>query len=290
MMNALVFILKAAAVLTLAYVVRERRAPSTPRKPSSALAVQEARPPDAGQAILRERRRLASDIHDGALQFATCALNSLRQAHRGLERDHAAFQPLTDGVRFAEAAIDSIRTAIVPLASSTPVASGLTRRLERLLQSAARSSNMRIHVGPLPDLSNLPEVEEIVAGIVGEALTNAAQHANARNVWVDIQVKNDAVTGIVRDDGVGFNPKATERKARTRKHFGLYLIRERARLAGGEVTITSQSNAGTLVETRLPLHLPIDILPGSLLPGPSRTAEAPRPSRGRRLIGDPPDR
>jgi signal transduction histidine kinase len=270
MMNALVFILKAAAVLTLVCAVRGRRAPPTACESSGTLRLQEVRSPDVGQAILRERRRLASDIHDGALQFATCALNALRQAHLGLERDHPVFQPLTDGVRFAEAAVESIRTAIAPLASSTQAPSGLARRLERPLQSAARSTDMRFHVGPLPDLSHLPDVEEAVAGIVGEALTNATQHSNARNVWVDIEMKNGVVTGRVRDDGVGFNPGAAEPNARMRRHFGLYLIRERARLAGGKVNITSQSNAGTVVEARLPLRLAIGVLPG----GPAESSPA----------------
>ncbi len=264
MSNSLVSVLKVTVALTVAHVILGRRAPRAPYEPASALDALGARPPDDAQAILRERRRLASDIHDGALQFVTCALNSLRQARRYLEQDHPAFQSLTDGVHFAQAAVDEIRSAIVPLVSSSPVAPGLTRRLERLMRSVARSSSTRVHVGPLPDLSHLPEVEEAVAGIVGEAVTNAVQHANARNVWVDVLLKEGIVTGVVRDDGIGFDPKTTEREARRRKHFGLYLIRERARLAGGKVTIKSQSNAGTLVEARLPLRPPVDVMPGGL--------------------------
>lgn len=216
-----------------------------------------------GRLISMERRRIAADIHDGALQFLIGALCSLRQAERLLEREereHQAFQALTNGAQLLQAAVDEIRNVIFPLRSDGPVAPRLADQVQGMMRRLPSAASMVVHVAPLPDLSNAPAVEEAVAGIIGEALTNAAKHAQARNVWVEVSISHNAVTGLVRDDGIGFDLHETECQAQIRKNLGLYLIQERARLVGGDVTITSNPNAGTIVRARLPLRPPVETL------------------------------
>ncbi len=206
--------------------------------------------------ILMERRRIAAEIHDGTLQHLTAALNRLRIAARLIKREHPAFHALADGAHLVQASIDETRSAIFPLVSR-PSAPRLATRVLRVVRRLRSRTSMSVHLAPLPILSDRPAIEEAMGGIIEEALMNASKHAKARNVWVEVSVGDAVVTGIVRDDGVGFSPLETAGPAAVRKSLGLRLIRERARLTGGDVQISSQPNGGTIVQARLPLGTPV---------------------------------
>jgi len=92
-------------------------------------------------------------------------------------------------------------------------------------------------------------VRETVLRTVSEALTNSARHAYAHHVWVQVVVENDVLCVTIRDDGVGFDRERVEGQS---GHYGLMGLRERARLAGGELDITSTEGKATIVAMQLP--------------------------------------
>lgn len=200
-------------------------------------------------------------MHDNVLQLLTSALCSLRLSEKLLERQHPASQALADGVHLAQSAADAIRKAIFPLKSGAPVTHMLSARVHDVIRRLPHHDPISVHLAPLPDLSEVPAIEEAVAGILGEALTNAGTHAGARNVWAEVAVGQDGVSVLVRDDGSGFDPEATERQAPVRHTLGLHLMRERARAVGGRVAIASHRNAGTTVHASIPLTQPVERLP-----------------------------
>jgi signal transduction histidine kinase len=89
--------------------------------------------------------------------------------------------------------------------------------------------------------------------IVQESLTNIAKHAQASRADIAIENDPDALTLRIEDDGVGFSPLAPRKPG----SFGLFGLRERASLMGGEATITSAPGEGTTVEVRLPNEAPV---------------------------------
>lgn len=211
------------------------------------------------RAVLLERRRLAADLHDGPLQLLAGALASLRASEREFEQPSStpsAREALADGIRLVQAAANEMRSIVYPLAFSPSHAPDLEETARRVMGRFAPAAPTAVHLSPLPDLSWAPTVEEAVVGIIGEALANAGKHAHASNVWVEVTADATAVTCAIRDDGVGFDIDAAERAARLRKSLGLHLIQERARLAGGSVTITSHPQRGTVVQARIPLPPP----------------------------------
>jgi len=137
-----------------------------------------------------------------------------------------------------------------------------------------------MHVAPLPDLSTMPAIEEAAAGIIREAVTNAGNHSGALAVWVEVQLREDAVTIHVQDNGKGFDPRAVERRSRQQKHIGLYLLRDRARAVGGSLTIKSRPRAGTHITARLPIgtspELPLGSSPKPATPDSARVHPASR--------------
>ena len=77
--------------------------------------------------------------------------------------------------------------------------------------------------------------------MVAEALTNIARHARASQCGVSLSCADGWLEVRVADDGAGFDPAAAEGQA---GHYGLLGMRERARLAGGTLEVTSRPAPG----------------------------------------------
>jgi signal transduction histidine kinase len=83
-----------------------------------------------------------------------------------------------------------------------------------------------------------------------EALLNVVKHADVDDAFLTLVVDEEQVLASVRDEGPGFDPSSV-RPDRGR-HVGLGLLRERARLSGGELEIVSRRGEGTSLTLRLP--------------------------------------
>jgi signal transduction histidine kinase len=83
-----------------------------------------------------------------------------------------------------------------------------------------------------------------------EALLNVVKHADVDAAKAELHVDDNWVTAVVVDQGVGFEPEAVTSEGG--RHVGLGLLRERARLVGGAVEVTSWRGAGTTLALRLP--------------------------------------
>ncbi len=105
---------------------------------------------------------------------------------------------------------------------------------------------------PLPVMVSAPPrrfpdtVESIAYFFVSEAVTNAARHAAASVVHVEVTVAGDEVTVRVSDDGIGGANPATPGGS------GLLGMRDRVVALGGRMTVTSPTGRGTTVVARLP--------------------------------------
>ena len=104
---------------------------------------------------------------------------------------------------------------------------------------------------PCDDLLRLPhEVEIALFRIVQEALTNAAKHARARAVTVAFSVGPRSIQVEVRDDGVGFDPKAAG--SADHQCLGLLGMAERAEAVRGSLKVDSAPGRGTIVGVEVP--------------------------------------
>jgi signal transduction histidine kinase len=92
------------------------------------------------------------------------------------------------------------------------------------------------------------EVQTAVFRILQEALTNVRRHAHADSVHVLLEQDRDGLSLEVADDGVGID----EAVAGAPSSLGLMGMRERAVLAGGQLTIRRSAARGTTVTVRLP--------------------------------------
>ena len=92
---------------------------------------------------------------------------------------------------------------------------------------------------------------ENVRRFVSEGLANVARHAQATQVWLAFVEENEQLHIQIRDNGQGFDAQDTVAAG----HYGLLGLRERARLANGELTVESEPGAGTILSMTLPLQV-----------------------------------
>jgi two-component system NarL family sensor kinase len=116
----------------------------------------------------------------------------------------------------------------------------LRRRAEESAARAAATLSLSLPAR-LPALS--PAVEQALYRIAQEALSNAAHHAGARSLTVELAVDGSTLSLLVADDGRGFDPQSPAAGG----HFGLPGMRERAQRVGGALQITSRPGSGTAV-------------------------------------------
>jgi len=88
------------------------------------------------------------------------------------------------------------------------------------------------------DIAGSSDHELTLYQIGKEALTNAAAHSQASNIWLGLSRREDASVLTVRDDGIGFDPQSGREG-----HFGIHIMRERAASVGGELWIDSSPGA-----------------------------------------------
>lgn len=90
--------------------------------------------------------------------------------------------------------------------------------------------------------------------VLQESLTNITKYARASEVWISCRRDRDSWRLTVRDDGVGFDVDAVQVAGTERGGLGLLGMRERARTAGGELSISSAPGEGTQIDIRIPVQ------------------------------------
>ncbi|MEV4569693.1 PAS domain-containing protein [Nonomuraea sp. NPDC049419] len=198
------------------------------------------------QARERERRRIASGVHDDTIQSMVAVGMRLRSWGASLPAEQAAtVRALDDDVNAAVLRLRDLAFALRPPADG--LVDSLAGYLERTMPAARLTYELR------HDLDAEPPDETVLAvyRICQEALTNVRRHAAARHVTVGLRSLGAGVHVRVRDDGAGLSPAATEPG-----HFGLIEMRERAETAGGWWTILGPPGAGTTVEFWIPTPPP----------------------------------
>jgi signal transduction histidine kinase len=196
-----------------------------------------------------ERRRLARELHDETGQALTSILLSLRTVEEA--EDEQELRAAVGEVReLVRSTLQDVRQLAVELRPKVLDDFGLVAALERLTQTFGEQTGMSVHFGQTwPTSDRLPaEIETALYRIVQESLTNIVKHARATSVSVVLTRKDDSVSVVVEDDGVGFEPHRAREDG-----IGLVGMRERVALLGGRLAIESRPGAGTTFVAEVPL-------------------------------------
>jgi signal transduction histidine kinase len=193
----------------------------------------------AESRVVEERRRIARELHDGLAQELAFIANT---AHELVAFDGEAGQ-LRQVASAAQRGLDESRRAIAALTrdGDDPFDIALVQAVEEV----GRRLGARVQVDAEPDVEIEPREQEQMLRIVREAVTNAARHAHADLVRVEL-TNGGPVRVRIEDDGVGFDPAAGSPTG-----FGLVTMRERAAAIGGAFRVDSEPGRGTTIEFEL---------------------------------------
>ena len=194
-----------------------------------------------------ERQRMARELHDTLAQGLAGLVLQLEALEASLERDNTqkALQITVQAKERARTTLADARRAIDDLRTTDAAAvEAISRAVDRFTTATGIPCFL-----DMPPLLNVSERNgEHLLRCVSEGLANVARHAQATQVWVVIIEEDSRISVQIRDNGRGFNSNDTVATG----HYGLLGLRERARLANGELTIASEPGSGTTMSMTLP--------------------------------------
>ena len=189
-------------------------------------------------AVLEERRRIARDLHDGLGQELAYIWT---QTRRGVDEDVVERFERISGA--AERAIDESRRAIAAL--SMPIDQPLDKAISQTAFEVAHRLGARVVVDLDPDVIVTTDTREALLRIVREAVSNAARHAEATTIKVDLR-GDKGISLRITDNGKGFVNSDDGRGG-----FGLTSMKERAHSVGADFRVSSRVGEGSEVEVVL---------------------------------------
>jgi signal transduction histidine kinase len=197
------------------------------------------------EAQENERRHISRELHDEAGQALASLRFGLRLLEKDIERGASVSGRVAELMQRTDAVIDGLHRLAVDLRPASLDHLGLEVALRQYTRSVGTSFGLAVRFKARGLKSErLPAaLETALYRIVQEAMTNVVRHARATRVDVLVELRGDRVTLMIEDDGIGFDPEASQ----VGEHFGLLGIRERAEALGGTLTVESSPGAGSTV-------------------------------------------
>jgi len=195
-------------------------------------------------AVVEERNRLAREIHDG-LGASLSSLIIQSEYLLGLAKDESLRKEIEELKASAEESIEELRRNLRMMREDFDLGQGLedyTKTFKERTQLAIKFERSG-YVMKLP-----PESQLALFRVLQECLSNAAKHAQPKQIEVKLHFGPEQVHLSVKDDGAGFDANSAKVG-----HYGLLNMRERAMKVGGEVIIDSKPGNGTHISFAVPV-------------------------------------
>ena len=219
------------------------------------------------KATEEERYRISREIHDGPAQDLANALFTTTITERLMDKDMAeAKKTLAELREELRKCLTGVRQIIFDMRPMALDDLGLPQAVEQLIQLFGERGKLHGTFSMEGEHYTLPKhVEIAIFRIVQEALNNVVHHAKTNKVRVRMHYTLQALTVLIADDGVGFDPShlteeseesddaldmETQRRLRGR-HFGVIGMEERAKIIGAAIQILSEPGKGTKVHLRV---------------------------------------
>jgi signal transduction histidine kinase len=197
-----------------------------------------------------ERRWLARELHDEIGQYLT-ALKL--QLEIDLIPDSNHIQRIQSAQKLTNELIDKVRQMSLNLRPIILDDLGLIPALEWYFQRFQDQAGIVVifYHQQLRNIRFPSEIELAIFRVIQESLTNVARHAKVKSVDVDIRMDEERIYVDIQDTGVGFAQDSDWMK----KSNGIVGMLERANLLGGNLSIHSAVNEGTIINLELPISL-----------------------------------
>jgi len=200
----------------------------------------------------QERRRVARDIHDSVCQ----QLGLLASEIGGVAAELPAHSPAIQHLRAVQAHALRAASEAHDLAYQLHPAIlddlGLEAALQNLCEEFSEREDIDVRFSVRAGSSAIPpEAASCVYRVAQEALNNIAKHAHATQVSVRLAAGR-SVRFAMRDDGVGFDTAAIQDVGGGVAGLGMASMKERARTAGGTLSVKARPGHGVTIELEIP--------------------------------------
>ena len=198
-----------------------------------------------------ERTKLAREMHDELGQTLTALKIDLSWLARRLPQEQESLLEKTESMdELIDGAIQTVKRIATELRPGVLDDLGLADAIEWQTQEFGKRTDITFRFSASPEQVIVDrDRSTAIFRICQEALTNVVRHADATRVSVSLKKGPGRVSLRIRDNGKGIE----ESQILDPRAFGLLGMRERARVWGGEVTISGAPGKGTLVAVSIPL-------------------------------------
>lgn len=219
------------------------------------IAIQRARLYQKSKDVgaINERNRIAREIHDTIAQGMAATILQLETADTLLD-SHADTKKIKISIQHAidltRMNLEEARRSVMDLRATPLDGKTLPEAVRALLDAPNIYTNLETQCEILGSSPPLPS--RIATGlyrIAQEAINNVNQHANAKNLRVELTLVPERVQLVIEDDGKGFRTHQIPEG-----HYGLIGMKERVKLLGGKINISSTLRVGTIIEVTVPLE------------------------------------
>ncbi len=199
-------------------------------------------------ALVKERQRIARDLHDSVTQVLYGIELGINSCLSLLEIDPARVAgQLREVLNLAESGMADMRALLLELHPETLEREGLVAALLKLV-IALQARQVTVEADLCEEPLITIELKEAIYRITQEALNNVIKHSQATRVNLSLSKEAHQILLKIYDNGLGFDPGLFYAG-----HLGLSSMRERAELIKGCFEITSNPDHGTWVRLTIPL-------------------------------------
>jgi signal transduction histidine kinase len=208
-------------------------------------------------ATLKERERLARELHDGIGQIlgyvgiqAQTALKWIKDGHN--EKAESILGRLVEVAKDAHA---DVRQSILNLRSTSDREWSFITALKKYIEKFQSNYGIRTELSLCDEIEENtfdPLVEVQLLRVIQEALTNSRKHSGAHTLRVIMGLDGNKACITITDDGHGFDTGQLE--GSTGSHFGLIFMQERMEQIGGSLKIDSIPGGGTVLKLDVPIR------------------------------------
>ncbi|RYZ30541.1 MAG: sensor histidine kinase, partial [Sphingobacteriales bacterium] len=197
----------------------------------------------------RERRRIASDLHDGVGQMLSAALMKLGEAHTQTETLSPAWIATEQAKILLSESYDEMRSISHQMMPNALLKAGLASSVKDFLEKIG-GSNLKVSLEVIGLEERLDEhTETVLYRVIQEAVNNVVKHADASKLSIQLVRDAEELSLTIEDNGRGFDVAS----AGSQDGIGLNSIKNRIALLGGVLDIDSGAGKGTLLAIHLPL-------------------------------------
>ena len=213
--------------------------------------LEQARDREIELATLRERERLARDLHDNLGHSLVTLTVQLEAAQRLQAADPERVTALlTEMQTLTRSSMEDLRRSLANLRAAGLGDRPLAEALQALCAEAGKRFGANIDCQIAGGTDSLPPtVAEALWRVAQEGLTNVEKHAHALHVEVNLAVQPKEIVLRISDNGAGLPPGAEDKPG----HYGLRGLRERVEGLGGTFTVTLAGATGTAITARIPV-------------------------------------